>query len=760
MITLTGKVSRVLFANDNGFHVLSVDVAASDGGENGHGHYGKSGKSSDGHGGKTQAQEHQQGAGGHGFSSGQSSDEKTGNGAETVVGVGADIREGENIIATGSWAAHPRFGRQFKATSLVNEPPTDSSGLLAYLKSGAIKGIGPTMAQRLYDQFGDGLREALGNEQALSTVRGIGAVTAAKIADDWLEASESREAMILLQGIGLGSGRARAVWNLHRTATISNVKENPYRALLPVPGIGFRIADDAARELGIDRRHPDRVFSGLRHVVDELAQAGHTAGQRDEIISAGSKLLGLHPLEIIPHLDWVVSKGRLQALSADRLGLPWLLEAERFIAERLHDMAQTPMPIPAMAHHPRTHDGHLLTGEQADAVRSILGKQFAILTGGPGAGKTTVTHVVADALASEKLDIALCAPTGRAARRLREATGRNTSTIHKLLEAGPEGFARNADNHLTHQAVIVDEASMVDVPLMLSLIQALPEGCRLVLVGDPDQLPAVGPGNVLRDLNDSGVIPVARLKEIHRQAGNSRIITQSRCVNDGLSPTSGDDFQIVAIEDSSAEDLAQEVNETVKELAEAGYDPFTDVQVLTPMHKGPLGTAALNELLRDTLGVSTAATIKLRGREWALGDKVVQMANDYELEVMNGDLGIVRRFDQEASTLTVNFEGRDVTYNAQALANLQLAYALTGHKAQGSEFPVVIIPLSTSHWHMLERQWLYTAITRGKRHVVLVANPKALKRAVTHLSGRRRMTTLQERLVDLTKQQSQEAPLC
>ena len=388
----------------------------------------------------------------------------------------------------------------------------------------------------------------------------------------------------------------------------------------------------------------------------------------------------------------------------------------------------------------------MLSDEQREALVTCLAYGVAVLTGGPGVGKTTVTEVLAQTLDDSRYELALCAPTGRAARRMSEATGRPATTIHRLLGAGANGFEFNADNPIEADVVIIDEASMVDVQLFRALVVALPDHCRLYIIGDQDQLPSVGPGNVLRDVIASGRVPVARLQQIRRQGEGSQIIVQAHAVNQGHPPQSvpGSDFEIVAVPEGSDPELVlqEAFRVATTEMLAHGFDTLHEVQVLTPMHGGPVGTRSLNDALRAYHIPGDRGSVTINGRRWAAGDKIVQTENDYNREVFNGDLGFVVAADPEEKTVLARFEDREVLFTSDALGKLQLAYAMTGHKAQGSEFPAVVIPLARSHWHMLERQWLYTSITRGKRRVVLVGHPSAIERAARHVTGRRRLTSL------------------
>ena len=663
-----------------------------------------------------------------------------------LVAVCQPLHEGECVEATGQWTTHPRFGRQFKADRLVTRVPQEAKALQAYLASGKVDGIGPKFAVRLARHFGDSLRDALGDPRALQQVSGIGKKKAARIATSWNEYQEAREALIFLQGHGLGASRAMAVFRKLGEETIAKVSANPYRTLLTIRGIGFRIADTLALSLGFEPTHRDRISAGLRHVVDARSASGHTLASEEVLASEGAALLEVPVDRVASVVGLLLAHDKLQRVDGGLVGLPALLRAEQRLAEALLARA-APWDDARLARvDGQLSDGRVLSEEQREALVTCLAYGVAVLTGGPGVGKTTVTQVLAQSLDHAGYSLALCAPTGRAARRMAEATGREASTIHRLLEAGANGFGRNAENPIEADVVIIDEASMVDVVLFCALVVALPERCRLYIIGDQDQLASVGPGNVLRDVIASERVPVARLTQIRRQGEGSQIIVQAHAVNRGQPPESvpGSDFLVVEVpEDGGAERVLQEAfRVATQEVPALGFDPLHDVQVLTPMHGGPVGTRALNEALREFHIPNGRGSVTINGRRWAQGDKVVQTENDYQRDVFNGDLGYVTDPDPEEKTVAGQFEGREVLFTSDALGKLQLAYAMTGHKAQGSEFPVVILPLARSHWHMLERQWLYTSITRGKQLVVLVGHRSAINRAARHVTGRRRQTSL------------------
>ena len=674
---------------------------------------------------------------------------RAGRDVHNVVGVAPELKAGEQIAAHGQWANHARFGPQFKATKIDAQMPETLDHLQVYLESGAVRGIGARTADLLVRHFGANLFKMLDNPEELKQVSGIGPKKAADIAASWKDARDSREAMMFLQGHGLGANRSRKVWDTYGPQTIAKVKDNPYKTLMAIDGIGFVIADDIARSVGIAPDHPDRVRFGIVHTLNDRADSGHTVASQDTLIKAARKLLEVNPDLINRELYGLLQDGTIMDNEDGRVGLPWLIGCERKIARDFQ--RRRTLPGYRADHEIRSSGDILLTDSQKAAVQTLLAEPVAVLTGGPGVGKTTVMKTFCNELSRQPGmagGVLLCAPTGRAAKRISESTGRDASTIHRLLGASPQGFKHNEDNPIVARAVVIDEVSMVDVGLMTSLVNALPKDCRLIMVGDPDQLPPVGAGNVLRDILASATIPVAELTQVHRQKDGSQISAQAHAINHGEMPLEYDDFQIVQLPEEP-ELLADEVVRlATRDLPNRGFDPFQDIQVLTPMHKGPLGTMALNERIREQLHPGKRGEL-VYGRRWIKGDKVIQTKNDYNLDIFNGDVGLVQQVISENNMLVVSFDGRAVMMEADETENLQLAYAMTIHKSQGSEFKAVICPVSVSQYYMLERQLLYTGVTRGKQNVTLVADERGLKQAVRHVSGKRRETTLVDQLQEM-----------
>jgi len=598
-----------------------------------------------------------------------------------------------------------------------------------------IRGIGPVYAKKLVRAFAEAVFEIIEQEpNRLREVTGIGPRRAARIIAGWAEQKVIREIMLFLHSNGVGTLRAVRIYKTYGADAVELISENPYRLARDIRGIGFRTADQIAAKLGIEKTALIRVRAGISFALAEAMDDGHCGLPADEIILLAQKLLDVPPDLVETALVLELQDGTVVADDLDGrrcIFLGALYRAEREIAEKLKALASKTPPWPSIEAdkaipwaETRTKLG--LAESQKLALRTALVSNILVITGGPGVGKTTLVNSLLKILLAKSLSIALCAPTGRAAKRLSESTGLEAKTIHRLLETDPKtgGFRRNEEAPLDCDLLVVDETSMVDVPLMRAVLRALPDPAGLVLVGDIDQLPSVGPGQVLADIIASGAVPVVRLTEIFRQAAKSRIVTNAHRINQGfmpdLSSADGGDFYFVDAADpeEGVRKLLALVQERIPKRF--GFDPIRDIQVLCPMNRGGLGARSLNIELQKALNLPGEIRIERFGWTFCAGDKVMQIENDYDKEVYNGDLGIVSRIDVEASGLAVDFEGREVIYGVSELDELVLAYATTIHKSQGSEYPAIVIPLVTQHYPMLQRNLVYTGVTRGKRLVVLV----------------------------------------
>ena len=676
-----------------------------------------------------------------------------------VVGHAAAINAGEFISATGLWTTDREHGLQFKAAQVTTTQPTTLEGIEKYLGSGMIRGIGPTYARALVHAFGSAVFDLIEQQPArLREVGGIGTKRAARIVAGWADQKAIREIMLFLHANGVGTSRAVRIYKTYGQQAIALITENPYRLARDIRGIGFRTADLVAAKLGIEKTAMIRVRAGLSFGLSEATGQGHCGLPVAELTRSTSELIEVELALIETALGLELRDGELVADTVDGedcVFLAGLYHSEQAIAARLRSLSagRPPWPVIDAARAIPWVEGRTglaLAPSQAAALRLAVEAKALVITGGPGVGKTTLVNSILKVLGAKGVEVALCAPTGRAAKRLTESTGLEARTIHRLLEADPKtgGFKRGEAHPLDCGLLVVDECSMVDVPLMRSLLQALPDRAALLLVGDVDQLPSVGPGQVLADLIASGAVPVIRLTEVFRQAAASRIITNAHRINAGALPEltapEGSDFFFVPADEP--EDAARKLLAVVSSRVPArfGLDPVRDVQVLCPMNRGSLGARTLNIELQRMLNPPGPQRVERFGWTFCPGDKVMQVANDYERDVFNGDLGIVTGIDTEEGALTVSFEGREVEYGFGELDELVLAYATTIHKAQGSEYPVVVIPLVTQHYAMLARNLLYTGVTRGKRLVVVVGQRKALAMAVRNGGARRRWSKLRE----------------
>jgi exodeoxyribonuclease V alpha subunit len=678
----------------------------------------------------------------------------------TVVGHSATISAGEWITATGEWINDRTHGQQFKTRFLKTTSPTTVEGIEKYLGSGMIRGIGPVYAKKMVGAFGDKVFDIIEAEpERLREVDGIGPVRAKRISDAWAEQKVVREIMVFLHANGVGTARAVRIYKTYGSDAIQVMTENPYRLARDIRGIGFKTADAIAMKLGIEKTAMMRVRAGISYALTEAMDEGHCGLPTEDLTPLAVELLEV-PRELVQTaLDLELADG---TVIADTLGeipcvlLAGLYRAEQVIAERLKALATGKLPWPFIDPTKalpwiEQKTGLTLAESQVAAIRLALLAKVLVITGGPGVGKTTIVNSILRILAAKGVNLLLCAPTGRAAKRMTEATGFEAKTIHRLLEVDPKagGFKRNAENPLDCDLLVVDETSMVDVMLMQSLLKAIPSDAALLIVGDIDQLPSVGAGQVLADIIQSGAVPVVRLTEVFRQAAESRIITAAHRINQGAipdltRPEGASDFYFVNVADP--ETAVPLIVDLVKNRIPSRFDldPIRDIQVLCPMNRGGVGARSLNIELQAALNAAGDNKVERFGWTFAAGDKVMQIENDYDKEVYNGDIGYVDDVDVDAGELTVSFDGRSVTYGFGELDTLVPAYAATIHKSQGSEYPAVVIPVMTQHYAMLQRNLLYTGVTRGKKLVVLVGQAKAIAIAVKNASGRRRWTKLGE----------------
>ena len=673
-----------------------------------------------------------------------------------VVGTFQAVGPGTRVRVTGEFVKDPRHGEQFRADALVPLAPSTLAGLEKYLGSGIIHGVGPGFAKKIVSRFGmDSLDVLDKNPDRLFEVPGIGARRIEEIKRTWTAQRAISNVMLLLQSHGASPALAMRIWKRYGDRAAAVVQRSPYRLALEVHGVGFKTADKIARSLGIAGDHPERAQAGVIHELGALADQGHLLYPRGALVERAAQMLEIDGGHVEAAIDALYAAGRI-VVEDDGVYLARLYDAEKDVAACLARLLASPgRSLPGLSHaiEEFEHRAKLeLAPLQRRAIEAAAEHKVVVVTGGPGVGKTTIVRAILSVLARARLSVRLAAPTGRAAKRLAESTGEEASTIHRLLEFEPRSgeFLRNAQRPIDADAIIVDEASMIDVPLASALLSATPTAARLVIVGDSDQLPSVGPGAFLRDVIESGSIPTVRLNEIFRQARQSAIVENAHRILSGEEPVSESDHataDFFVIPRTDPDQAADVVCELVAQRIPRrfGLAPKTEIQVLTPMHRGSAGTIALNARLQELLNPHGHA-IEVRGQKLRPGDKVMQTKNDYERDVFNGDLGVVASVERSERRLSVRFESRDVDYEDTEIEALQLAYATSIHKSQGSEYPAVVIPLLTTHFVMLSRNLVYTAVTRARRLCVLVADPRALRLALAETRKEDRVTRLAARL--------------
>jgi exodeoxyribonuclease V alpha subunit len=673
-----------------------------------------------------------------------------------LIGILPALQPGETISAKGEWKQHPKHGLQFEVVSFESSAPADLIGIQKYLESGMIKGIGPAYAGRIVQKFGTKTLEVIDETpEKLFQVAGIGEKRVERIISCWQEQRLVRTVMIFLRGHGVSPAFAQKIFKIYGEESIVKVQENPYRLAKEIFGIGFKTADRIAQNLGIGKEAKERIDAGIEYLLWELSNEGHTCSPQGELVTAVKEVLGISAAPIEARLIHLITEKSI----FEEKGRIWvcpLFLAEVGIAHALVRLMSAPCSLRGV-HTERALDWVQtklkikLAAQQCEGVSAALTEKVLIITGGPGTGKSTITQAILSI--TEKLTdrILLAAPTGRAAKRLHEITGKKASTIHSLLEMdfNTYKFKRGRENPLHCDLLIIDEASMIDTQLMNSLLKAVPPTARLLLVGDSDQLPSVGPGTVLKDLIDSGTIPVCILTEIFRQAKNSAIITNAHRINQGEFPQlyNGEksDFRFIELE--SPEEILNEIVELVTHKLPRShhFHKLEEIQVLAPMKRGVIGTENLNIVLQGKLNPSQQPLMRM-GRRFHLGDKVMQIRNNYQKEVFNGDIGVIVEIDLSEQSLKVLFDTRRIAYDFTEIDELLLAYATSVHKYQGSECACIVMPVHSSHYMLLHRHLLYTGITRGKKLVVLVGTKRALAIAVHNREVLVRQTGLKERL--------------
>ncbi|MBU1221099.1 ATP-dependent RecD-like DNA helicase [Myxococcota bacterium] len=674
----------------------------------------------------------------------------------TCVGMIGDLAPGTWLKTEGTWEINGKFGPQFRITRWEMTQPATKEGLIRFLGSGLVNGIGISFAERIVNHFGADTLSIIENKpHKLMEVEGIGKVRCESISRSFLERKHMAQVMVWLQSYGVGLGTSLKIYSKYKDKTIEVVKENPYRLADEIWGIGFHTADRIARTMGFDSNSPFRLEAAVLYILKESENAGHVFLPKTDVLEKASLYLEIPDLDIDAILERLVFRNNI-VIENDDVYLKRFHIYETFLAKELGDLLNTPKS----GINPDREDIRQLVDEKMDmvfdetqitAVKTALGGGVTVITGGPGTGKTTLVRAICEIVMNEGFRIMLAAPTGRAAKRLSEASGLEAKTIHRLLEFQPRlrTWGKNHENQLETDYLIIDEVSMVDLALMYHLIRALPSSAGLILVGDHDQLPSVGAGTVLEDLIECGEICVVRLNTIYRQAEESFIVKCAHNINNGLDLITGKggNGDLFFIEKEDPQDVIRIINELVTKRIPDSYafDPFSEVQVLTPMHRGVLGTENLNLILQKNLN-SSSDQIKFNNYIWHTGDRVIQLRNNYDLGVFNGDIGRIVSIDRENTSINVQFDERIIEVQRSDMGDLSLAYAISIHKSQGSEYSAVIIPVHTQHTIMLQRNLIYTAVTRAKKLVVMVGTKKAMRMAISNFARTKRYSKLAEKI--------------
>jgi len=686
----------------------------------------------------------------------------------TVVGLMPSVAVGSVLSLQGFWKNDGKYGPQFTVHSFEEILPVTTNGIEKYLGSGLIKGIGPIFAKKIVNTFGIETLEVIeSNADRLLEIHGLGKTRVERVKKSWQEQKEIKNIMLFLQSYGVSTNHATKIFKTYGTDSINVVKENPYRLADNIWGIGFKTADTIAEKLGVAKDAAIRLRSGLLYSLNKLSEDGHCYAVSDQLFKAAARMLETTAEKLRPVLEDMAQTGDV-IVEDEAIYLPPFYFSEIGVAKKVRNLIETTRRkridtagVIERLNTPK-HGGITYDEVQLEAIRTAVMHKFMVLTGGPGTGKTTTTLGIIQAFQASGLQVLCAAPTGRAAKKMSEATGMEAKTIHRLLEfKPPQGYQRNAENPLEGDVLILDECSMIDIILMHNLLKAVPDDMTVIMVGDTDQLPSVGAGNVLNDIIASEVVPVVRLQRIFRQAQGSRIIMNAHRINQGkdIDITNGKASDFFFIESATPEEALEKIINLVATRLPGYYhaDPIRDIQVLTPMQRGLVGAVNLNKMLQERLNPAVAAlakpSINRAGIEYRLHDKVMQIKNNYDKEVFNGDIGTITDVNVEDQELTISFDGREVTFERSDLDEVVLAYATTIHKSQGSEYPIVVMPFMMTHFVMLQRNLLYTAVTRAKKVLVLVGEQKAIGYAIRNQKPNERKTRLSLRL-NATKQMS------